>query len=484
MDNWGQELILARAYGVTKPRPRATHTLPETNGVDSEHVAKKLRTTAATPRWYGHPGQSPVQCDSGTNVDTCNDLTRFISYKSYPSPRPVGVANGQSVYAYGEGKTCIALEAEKLQKYAFNQRVSDHREPAGEKMYIVLPRSLYIPAFKKNFVDMTALRKADGIHIVGDQLSNRVVDTRRGLQYSVVESGGQEYIHGTTLSAVEFDNLGNVEINHIQAETEPDRKTRKRIDRSMKQLKTPELQEIVNAPAIIARYSKFARECARIELCRSGVYTYNHGQSDLLLQCHHRFSHASFATTVRTLKSLGLIDKLDKGARLFCMHCLLARPRRIASRKVGVSDHKNRIFSKFFIDCAGPFAPAAGTKNKYAMTVIDRCSGQNYTYHCQSTADVPQLFKRFLTDIKLDLAKAGVQDIDIAIGKMIFQSDNASVFARANSRYATLLKELNLKRVHGLAYTPQHQAKVERVFGTIKARARSMLKASGLDDRF
>ena len=156
---------------------------------------------------------------------------------------------------------------------------------------------------------------------------------------------------------------------------------------------------------------------------------YNHGQSDLLLQCHHRFSHASFATTVRTVKSLGLIDKLDKGARLFCMHCLLARPRRVASRKVGVSDHKNRIFSKFFIDCAGPFAPAAGTKNKCAMTVIDRYSGQNYTYCCQSTADVPELFKRFLTDIKLDLAKAGVQDIDIAIGKVIFQSDNASVLA-------------------------------------------------------
>ena len=481
VDTWEQERILAGCYRVLECR--SAHD-PSVNGVDSEPVPKRHRV-AETHRWYGHPGQTPVQCDSGTNVDTCNDLTRFVSYKSFPTPRTVSVANGQSVLAYGEGKICIALEGEALQRYSFQQRFSDPRTPTSEKLYIVLPKVSYIPTFKKNFIDMTALRKADGIHIVGDQLSNRIVDARRGLQYSVVESGGQEYIRGSTLSTEEFGALSVLQVNNVdQAESTPDRKTRKRISRSVKRLKVPELKEIVNAPAVDARYSEFTREAARIELCRSGVYTYNHGQSDLLLQYHHRFSHASLATTVRTLKSMGLMDRLDKGARLFCLHCLLARPRRMASRKVGTSDHKNRIFSKFFVDCAGPFTPAAGTKNKYSMTVIDRCSGHNYTYYCQSTGEVPLLFKRFLIDVKLDLAAAGVQAIHVALGKMIFQSDNASVFAGANSRYANLLAEMNLKRVHGLAYTPQHQAKVERFFGTIKARAKSMLKASGLDDSF
>ena len=481
VETWAQENILAGSYGVLQHRSPHNQSV---NGVDSGPVPKRHRV-AEPHRWYGHPGQTPVQCDSGTNVDTCNDLTRFVAYKSFPTPRKVSVANGQSVFAYGEGKICIALDGEALQRYSFQQRFSDPRTPTGEKLYIVLPKVSYIPTFKKNFIDMTALRKADGIHIVGDQLSNRIVDTRRGLQYSIVESGGQEYIHGCTLSTEEFNELSVLQVNNVdQSDGTPDRKTRKRISRSVKRLKVPELKEIVNAPAVDARYSEFTREAARIELCRSGVYTYNHGQSDLLLQYHHRFSHASLATTVRTLKSMGLMHRLDKGARLFCLHCLLARPRRVASRKVGTSDHKNRIFSKFFVDCAGPFTPAAGTKNKYSMTVIDRCSGHNYTYYCQSTGDVPLLFKRFLIDVKLDLAAAGVQDIHVALGKMIFQSDNASVFAGANSRYAKLLAEMNLKRVHGLAYTPQHQAKVERFFGTIKARAKSMLKASGLDDSF
>ena len=184
---------------------RSAHD-PSVNGVDSEPVPKRHRV-AEPHRWHGHPGQTPVQCDSGTNVDTCNDLTRFVSCKSFPTPRKVSVANGQSVFAHGEGKMCIALEGEALQRHSFQQRFSDPRTPTGENLYIVLPKVSYIPTFKKNYIDMTALRKADRIHIVGDQLSNRIVDTRRGLQHSVVESGGQEYIRGCTLSTEEFEAL-------------------------------------------------------------------------------------------------------------------------------------------------------------------------------------------------------------------------------------------------------------------------------------
>ena len=71
--------------------------------------------------------------------------------------------------------------------------------------------------------------------------------------------------------------------------------------------------------------------------------------------------------------------------------------------------------------------------NRYAMTVIDRCSGQNYTYYCKSQKEVPELFKKFLVDVKLDLAKAGVREIDLAIGKMIVQSDNASQCSQAST---------------------------------------------------
>ena len=43
--------------------------------------------------------------------------------------------------------------------------------------------------------------------------------------------------------------------------------------------------------------------------------------------------------------------------------------------------------------------------NRYAMTVIDRCSGQNYTYYCKSQKEVPELFNKFLVDVKLDLER-------------------------------------------------------------------------------
>ena len=82
---------------------------------------------------------------------------------------------------------------------------------------------------------------------------------------------------------------------------------------------------------------------------------------------------------------------------------------------MGESDHKNKIFSKFFVDCAGLFQPAAGTMIRHAMTVIDRCSGQNYTCYCKSQKEAPELFKKFLVDVKLDLAKA--REIDLANAK-------------------------------------------------------------------
>ena len=427
-----------------------------------------------------------AQNDCGTNVHTTNDFNNFITYKSYNQPKAVSVANGQQVYALGEGRVCIALPAEILQKYQFQQRHKDERIRSDQTMHIVLDKCLHVPTFKQNFLDETQVRKTPGIHIVGDSLSKRIVDTTRGLQYTMSESAGQEYVRGQTLTKQQFVALKSVPQVHSFAKTqvEPTRPEKKQIRRSMQKLSMAELKTIVGAPAIDARYSPYERESARIELCRSGVYTYNHGQSDLLLKFHHLLSHASMATTVRTMRKMGVIGKLDKGARLFCMHCLMARPRRIAARKSGVSDHKNKIFSKFFVDCAGPFTPAAGTLNQYAMTVIDRCSGQNYTYYCKSQKEVPELFKKFLVDVKLDLAKAGVREIDVALGKMIVQTDNASVFAGANTEFSKLLESLNIKKVHGLAYTAQHQAKVERFFGTIKERTRSLLRSAGLDEMY
>ena len=490
-----QEQILAGCYGLpaapTQPSVNCVDetglptapTQPSVNGVNEP--AKKRARMSATPS-----AESRVtfvaQNDCGTNVHTSNSLDNFITYTSYPKPRAVSVANGQAVCALGEGRACISLQAEKLQKYNFQQRSSDDRTSTDQKMHVVLERCLHVPTFKQNFLDETQIRKLPGIHIVGDSLSKRIVDTRRGLQYSVVEARGQEYIHGHTLTKSQYESLKTApQVNSFTAaEQDPSKREKKQIRRSMGKLTKTELKEIVNTPGLDSRYSPFTREAARIELCRSGIYTYDHGQNDLLLKWHHKLSHASMATTVRTMKSMGVIEKLDKGARLFCMHCLLARPRRIAARKAGESEHKNKIFSKFFVDCAGPFAPAAGTMNRYAMTVIDRCSGQNYTYYCKSQKEVPALFQKFLVDVKLDLAKAGVREIDLAIGKMIVQSDNASVFAGPNSGFTKLLESLNIKKVHGLAYTAQHQAKVERFFGTIKARARSLLKGAGLSEMY
>ena len=117
----------------------------------------------------------------------------------------MSVANGHQVHALGEGRVCISLQAEKLQKYNFQQRGNDDRTSTDQKMYVVLERCLHIPEFKQNFLDETQIRKAPGIHVVGDSLSKRIVDTRRGLQYSVVEAGGQEYIHGHTLTKSQYD---------------------------------------------------------------------------------------------------------------------------------------------------------------------------------------------------------------------------------------------------------------------------------------
>ena len=461
---------------------------PNVNGLtgDAARAAKRPRLT---PERVDNATTFVTQCDSGTNVHTSNRFENFISYRSYAQPRAVSVASGQQVFAVGEGRVCIALKAEKLQHYKFHyQRGKDERIDSDQTMHIMLERCLHVPSFKQNFLDETQVRKVDkNIHIVGDSLSKRIVDTRRGLQYTLSETGGQEYVRGHTLTKKQYNDAVRAapEVHSFEAAPQnPNKREKKQMRRSMGKLTTTELKKIVHSPALDARYTPFARESARIELCRSGTYTYEHGQNDLLLKYHHKFGHASMATTVRTMKSMGVIEKLDKGARLFCMHCLLARPRRIAARKAGTSDHKNRIFSKFFVDCAGPFAPAAGTMNRYAMTVIDRCSGQNYTYYCKSQSEVPELFKKFLTDVKLDLAKAGVREIDVALGKMIVQTDNASVFAGANSKFSKLLESLNIKKVHGLAYTAQHQAKVERFFGTIKERSRSLLRGAGLEDMY
>ena len=455
---------------------------PNVNGL-TEHAGRATKRARVTPE---RVTTFVTQCDSGTNVHTSNRFENFISYTSYSQPRAVSVANGQQVFALGEGRVCVALKAEKLQHYKFQQRNKDERVDSNQTMHIVLERCLHVPSFKQNFLDETQVRKSGTIHIVGDSLSKRIVDTRRGLQYTLFETGGQEYVRGRTLTKKQYEAVRAApEVHSFEATPQnPNKREKKQMRRSMSKLTTAELKKIVYSPALDARYTLFARESARIELCRSGIYTYDHGQNDLLLKYHHKFGHASMATTVRTMKSMGVIEKLDKGARLFCMHCLLARPRRIAARKVGTSDHKNRIFSKFFVDCAGPFAPAAGTMNRYAMTVIDRCSGQNYTYYCKSQKEVPELFKKFLTDVKLDLAKAGVREINVALGKMIVQTDNASVFAGANSRFSKLLESLNIKKVHGLAYTAQHQAKVERFFGTIKERSRSLLRGAGLEDMY
>ena len=462
---------------------------PNVNGITGGAARANKRPRLTSERAGGAKPDTTfvAQCDSGTNVHTSNRFDNFISYRSYPQPRAVSVANGQQVFAVGEGCVCVALKAEKLQHYNFHQRSNDDRIGSDQTMHIVLERCLHIPSFKQNFLDETQVRRAVGhIHIIGDSLSKRIVDTRRGLQYTLSETGGQEYVRGQTLTKKQYDAIRAAPAVHsFEAMSHnPTKKEKKQMRRSMSKLTTAELQKIIHSPALDARYTPCARECARIELCRSGIYTYDHGQNDLLLKYHHKFGHASMATTVRTMKSMGVIEKLDKGARIFCMHCLLARPRRIAARKVGTSDHKNRIFSKFFVDCAGPFVPAAGTMNRYAMTVIDRCSGQNYTYYCKSQKEVPELFKKFLTDVKIDLAKAGVREIDVAIGKMIVQTDNASVFAGANSKFAKLLESLNIKKVHGLAYTAQHQAKVERFFGTIKERSRSLLRGAGLADMY
>ena len=221
VDDSVQEQILASIYGLDTYRAQAS-----VNGVDEPE--KKRARTSATPSARTR-ATFVAQNDCGTNVHTSNNFDNFITYKSYPKPRAVSVANGHQVYALGEGRVCISLQAEKLQKYNFQQRGNDDRTSTDQKMYVVLERCLHIPEFKQNFLDETQIRKAPGIHVVGDSLSKRIVDTRRGLQYSVVEAGGQEYIHGHTLTKSQYDLVNAVpQVNSFTAaEQNPSKREKK-----------------------------------------------------------------------------------------------------------------------------------------------------------------------------------------------------------------------------------------------------------------
>ena len=435
-----------------------------TNGIHGEPAAKR-RHIELPSRWFSG------MADSGTNVHTVNNKDLLIAHKRYFVPKTISVASGAKVRAFGEGRLCLRLQA-------------SHAKSTGTApMHLTLNRVLFVPDFKSNYLNTSDIRK-NGVRIVGDDASCRLVDPITNLQYAMPERGGQEYIDGTALTTSEYEAVSGLEhlvTNHVDGEpsTNSQKAKRKRVRRSVKKLSTAQLKQVVHAPASDTRFDPHTREAARLELCRSGTYTYTHGQSDLLLKQHHVLGHPSMQTTVRTLKSMGLIEKLDKGAKLFCESCLTARPRRQPVGKMSTTEHKNALFSKFFADVAGPFTPAIHTKNRFVLTVIERHSGNAWNYYMQDTAQVPMYFEKFLKHITYTMKASGVENVSLQLGKSLCQFDNASYFS--SKAFGTLIAKSALHKVHGVAYAPGHQAKIERHFGTIKNRSRSMLSAAGYD---
>ena len=130
------------------------------------------------------------------------------------------------MYAVIESQVCISNNlAEKLQKYSFQQRSFDDRTSTVQKTYVVLERCLSHPTFKQNFLDETQIHEAPGIHVVGDSISKRIVDTRCGLQYSVVEAGGHENTHGHRLTKSQYESVSTV----LQQHNNPSKREKKQV---------------------------------------------------------------------------------------------------------------------------------------------------------------------------------------------------------------------------------------------------------------
>ena len=122
--------------------------------------------------------------------------------------------------------------------------------------------------------------------------------------------------------------------------------------------------------------------------------------------------------------------------------------------------------------------------NTFALTFIERVSGLALTYYSKTTADVGRMTQQFLKDVEPHMKAAGVKDVNVALGKTIMHSDNASYYVGKDCKFSKELKARGITHVVGPPYTPQAQGKVERYQQTIARRAASLREAAGLDGTF
>ena len=470
----------------------------EESRADNETLSKDERTAKKTKT--GDSRSMRWMADSGANCHVSRDRDSFITYKQYSSPRVItGATSGTEVHAYGVGTVCIKLAAEKIQPVRLNGSRRNKPQKSDQYIYIMLQGVIYAPSMSRNYLNTTALRKTEGgvINIVGDIVSNRVIAGTMGLQYTMEEADGQEFIAGSTLSAEAYHSLEGVEVHAVQASVHTydffgtpkedesrSRKQRKRLNRAIGKMSADELERIVFAPESDTKYDTYMRESARIQLSKAGHYTYHDGAHDLILEWHHKFGHASIPTTIRKMREIGLAPKMTRAQKVFCEWCMKNRPRKQPVSSSNRSPTKDVLWGKFFVDVSSDHTAAIGTGNKHCTAFIERHSGLAFSYYHKDLKNMDRIVAQFVAEVKPLMEASGQTKANFSLSKNCVHSDNAAYFVGKSSPFSKALATHGINQVSGAAYTPQHQGMIERWFQTISKRGKALRASAGLEGEF